>query len=145
MANQIRTHLTGDSSILPKLAPAHLTKQEFGRRLYKLMLNKGWTQSELARQSDLPRDSVSTYVRGKSLPTPISLEKLATALDVDPIELMPNHVESAIDNDTPSLEMKVSPNSPHLAWLRVNRLVTTQTAVKILALLEEDNAVDVGV
>lgn len=143
MVNLVRTHMIGDSSI-SKLAPAHLTKQDFGKRLYTLMLSKGWTQSELARQADLPRDSVSTYVRGKSLPTPVSLEKLATALGVEPAELMPNHVESAIDNDMPALEMKVSPNQPGVAWLRVNRLVTTQTALKIMTLLEEDNAIDVG-
>lgn len=57
---------------------------------------------------------------------------------------MPNHVESAIDNDMPALEMKVSPNSPNIAWLRVNRLVTIQTALKIAALLEEDDAVAAG-
>lgn len=143
MVNLVRTHMIGDSSI-SKLAPAHLTKQDFGKRLYALMLSKGWTQSELARQADLPRDSVSTYVRGKSLPTPVSLEKLASALGVEPAELMPNHVESAIDNDMPALEMKVSPNQPGVAWLRVNRLVTTQTALKIMTLLEDDNAIDVG-
>lgn len=143
MVNLVRTHMIGDSSI-SKLAPAHLTKQDFGKRLYTLMLSKGWTQSELARQADLPRDSVSTYVRGKSLPTPVSLEKLAAALGVEPAELMPNHVESAIDSDMPALEMKVSPNQPGVAWLRVNRLVTTQTALKIMTLLEEDNAIDVG-
>jgi transcriptional regulator with XRE-family HTH domain len=106
------------------------------------MLTKGWTQSELARQSGLPRDSISVYVRGKSLPTPSSLKTLAEALDVSPEELLPNHVEGAIDADTPSLEMRVSPNAPGVAWLRINRLVTTRVAVRIMDLLETDDAVD---
>ena len=43
-----------------------LQKQEFGRRVYALMMEKPWTQSELARASGLGRDSISQYVRGKA-------------------------------------------------------------------------------
>jgi transcriptional regulator with XRE-family HTH domain len=126
------------------LAPSHLTKQEFGKRVYRLMIGKGWTQSELSRQSGLPRDSISVYVRGKSLPTPQSLESLAKALDTTPEELLPNHVESAIDEDHPSLEMKVSPNAPNVAWLRINRLVTVGAALKIMEILNDDQPVNSG-
>lgn len=124
-----------------RFAPRHLTKQEFGKRVYQLMLSRGWNQSELGRQSGLPRDSISVYIRGKSLPTPQSLEALARAFNVDPSEILPNHVESAIDEDTPSLEMKVSPNAPNQAWLRVNRLVSIKTAVKVVELLEADSGI----
>lgn len=144
MPNRIRTHLVGDTSMTPQLAPSHLTKQQFGKRLYELMLKKGWTQSELGRRADLPRDSISVYVRGKSLPTPTSLKKLAEALAISETELLPNYVESAIDDDTPMIEMKISPNAPDTAWLRVNRLVTVSTAMKVLDLLKDDNALDAG-
>lgn len=144
MPNRIRTHLIGDTSMTPKLAPIHLTKQQFGKRLYEQMLKKGWTQSELGRQADLPRDSISVYIRGRSLPTPSSLKKLADALGVSETELLPNYVESAIDDDTPMLEMKISPNAPNTAWLRVNRLVTVATAMKVLQLLEADDATETG-
>ncbi|MDK4730512.1 helix-turn-helix domain-containing protein [Rhizobium phaseoli] len=142
MTNRVRTHISGDTPTETRLAPKHLTKQQFGKRLYNLMLAKGWTQSELARQSDLPRDSISVYVRGKSLPTPGSLSALAKALGVASTELLPNHVESAIDEDTPALELRVSTNAADVAWLRVNRLVSTKTALKIMEMLETDNAVD---
>ncbi len=142
MANKTRTHLTGDSGPDIRLAPKHLTKQEFGKRLYNLMLRKGWHQSELARQSGLPRDSISVYIRGKSLPTPLSLKQLADALGVATEELLPNHAESAIDEDTPSIEFKVSPNMPDRAWLRVNRLVSVRAALKIMDVLENDNVAD---
>lgn len=142
MSGKAPTQFGGDAPTDPKLAPKNLTKAEFGRRLYKLMVAKGWHQSELARRADLPRDSVSVYVRGKSLPTQQSLAALAKALGVDPLELLPNHVESAIDHAMPSIEFKVSPNTPEVAWLRVNRLVSTAVALKIMELLNNDDAVD---
>lgn len=142
MTNRVRTHISGDTPTETRLVPKHLTKQQFGKRLYNLMLGKGWTQSELARQSGLPRDSISVYVRGRSLPTPASLSALATALGVTSDELLPNHIEGAIDEDMPAMELKVSPNAPNVAWLRVNRLVSTKTALTIMEMLETDNAVD---
>lgn len=141
MPNVIRTHVGDDVlSEETKLAPKHMTKQEFARRLYRLMVSKGWNQSELARQANMPRDSVSVYVRAKSLPTPANLEKLAKALDVEAEELLPNYVEGAIDRDEPSFEMKVSPNAPAVAWLRINQAVPVSTALKIAALLDEKTA-----
>jgi transcriptional regulator with XRE-family HTH domain len=142
MTNRVRTHISGDTPTETRLVPKHLTKQQFGKRLYNLMLGKGWTQSELARQSGLPRDSISVYVRGRSLPTPASLSALAAALGVTSDELLPNHIEGAIDEDMPAMELKVSPNAPNVAWLRVNRLVSTKTALTIMEMLETDNAVD---
>ena len=144
MARKTRIHLPADSASDPKLAPKHLTKQEFGKRLYNLMLRKGWHQSELARQSGLPRDSISVYIRGKSLPTPVSLKQLADALDITPEELLPNHAESAIDEDMPSIEFKVSPNMPDRAWLRVNRLVSVRAGLEVMTILENDNVADRG-
>lgn len=119
----------------------HLTKQEFGRRLYTEMLSKGWNQAELARRSDLPRNNISTYIRGASFPTPLSLQKIAKALGVAPADLMPNSVESAIEEDTPSLNMRVSTSAPNTAWLQINRLVSLQTAVKVIEMVESDTIV----
>lgn len=137
MAKRVRTHIS-DSPTDPDLRPKHLTKQEFGKRLYKLMIAKGWHQSELARRADVARDSVSTYIRGISLPEPGNLDRLARALGVEPVDLLPNHIEAAIDNDVPSLEMKVSGSDPRMAWLRVNRLVSTATCLKVVELLGGD-------
>lgn len=142
MVRRSRTHLTGDTPSPTPLVPRHLTKQEFGKRLYGLMLAKGWNQSELGRQSGLPRDSISTYVRGQSLPTPANLKALSEAFGIETEELLPNHVESAIDQDVPSFEMKTSVSAPNMAWVRVNRLVTMQTAIRIADLLENDRVLD---
>ena len=139
MAKNVRTY--GGDAISPDIGrPAHLTKQEFGRRVYKMMTEKGWNQSELARQANLTRDAVSTYVNGRSLPDPRNAKKLADALGVTLEALLPNIAESAIDRDPPSMELKVSALNPKVAWLRVNRLVETENAMKIMSILGDDNA-----
>ncbi|MEC5291546.1 MULTISPECIES: helix-turn-helix domain-containing protein [unclassified Aurantimonas] len=140
MAQRDRTHLGGDSMEAGSLAPKHLTKQEFGRRVYNLMLKKGWRQADLARASDLPPDSISSYIRGLKSPTALSLQKLAGALGVQPHDLLPNQVEHAIAQDFPSLEMRVSTSDPRRAWLRVNRWVSTSAAAKIVEILNVDDA-----
>ena len=124
------------------LAPKHLTKQEFGRRVYNLMLKKGWRQADLARALDLPPDSISSYIRGLKVPTALSLQKLAQALDIPAHELLPNQVEHAINEDFPSLEMRVSTSDPSRAWLRVNRWVSTSAAAKIVEILNDDHLAD---
>jgi len=129
----------------PTKHPAkHLTKQEFGQRLYNLMLARGWKQSELARQAGLNRDSVSTYVNGRSLPTPQSLRALARALDMTSEELLPNHTISAIEADVPAFEMKASAADPTKVFMRIDRLVTMATAVEILKLLQADSSTTDG-
>jgi transcriptional regulator with XRE-family HTH domain len=133
-----RTHLIDGNFTPGSLTPAALTLQEFSRRLYRLMLGKGWTQAELARQSGMTRDSISGYVRGNHMPTHDSVKNLAKALGVKPEELLPNIVETAIDEDTPSLELKVSTSDPSKSWLRVNRLVSTKAAGEVINLLNED-------
>lgn len=144
VARKVMKHIdNGEDAQLPVLAPSSLTKMQFGKRLYAQMLRKGWHQSELARRADLARDAVSVYIRGRSFPTPKNLQKLATALGVSPDELLPNHSGDAIEADeVPSFEMKVSTSAPNTAWLRVNRLVTMSTAVKIAEILEADDVLD---
>lgn len=144
----VRTHISehlGAGSVADNgnrgLAPKHLTKEEFARRVYRLMVQRGWTQSDLARHAGLPRDAISVYVRAKSLPTPVNLAKLAQVFGMKPEELLPNIVESAIDNDQPAFEMRASTAAPGKVWLRVNRMVSMATAVKIADLLEQDDSV----
>lgn len=141
MARNPRTHLppnnkTQKSTLIPK----HLAKEEFARRLYQLMIGRSWRQSDLARQADLPRNAISIYIRGVSLPTPENLKRLAAAFNMKPDELLPNYAESAIERDNPEIDFRVSPANSKLGWLRVNRLVKAATAIKILELLEGDDA-----
>jgi len=140
MPRKVHTHIPTDAT---SVVPKYLTRQEFGRRLYSLMVAKGWHQSELARQSGIPRDSISTYVRGRSLPTPSNLKRLADTFGLQAEELLPNYNEAATaDEENPSFEMKVSSAAPGTAWVRVNRLVSMTAAIKIAGILENDHVPD---
>lgn len=144
VARKHRTHLpmAGDSQA-SALAPKHLTKQEFARRLYNLMIGAGFkNQSDLARAADMERDKVSVYIRGKSLPTPANVTKLAKVFGIKDEELLPNYQHAAIDEDMPAFEMKVSTSDTSMALLRVNRIVRTSTAVKIAELLQADDVLN---
>ncbi len=145
MTRNDRTHIINDTlTAKTNLSPSHLTKQEFGRRLYALMTRKGWKQADLARRAGIPRDAVSKYINGKIFPTRLSLEAVAKALGMTAEELLPNTAENSIEADVPDIEMKISSTTPKVAWLRVNRLVTTTTALKIMELLNDDKPLDAG-
>lgn len=138
MARDSRFHL--GTGVLDKddLIPKHLSKLEFARRLNQLMLDKGWNQSELARQADIGRDAVSTYIRGRSFPEPKNLKALADALGISSMDLLPNSAEKAVDRDEPALEIKEAAGHPGWMWLRINRRVTQKQALQIMQLLSQD-------
>lgn len=138
-SNRVRPKQSTNAMKSP-LVPKHLAKEEFARRLHTLMREKGWRQADFSRASGLTRNSISVYLRGDSLPSKESLKLLAKALDVEPDHLLPNYRESAIDRDNPQLELRVSPTDPKSAWLRINRLVSTSLAIKIMGLLEAEDA-----
>ena len=61
---------SGPSDSPPPAGARDMAKQELARRLAQLMQQNDWNQSDLARSADIPRELVSTYVRGKAFPTP---------------------------------------------------------------------------
>jgi transcriptional regulator with XRE-family HTH domain len=122
-----------------KDAPRHLSKQEFGQRLKRKMIEKGLHHAELARRADLPRNNVSTYINGRSYPSETSLAKLAKALGVSADDLLPNRVELAIRGEQmPDMQIKASVSDPNRSWLQINRLVSTNCALAIAKLLQDD-------
>ena len=140
MARSSKVHVVADvpGNTETAEAPRHLTKQEFGRRLYKLMTEKGMHHAELARRSGLPRNNISTYINGRSLPSQQSLTKLAKVLGVTADELLPNRLEMAIRGEQmPDLSMKSSIADPSRSWLTINREVPTSVAARIIGILEE--------
>lgn len=116
----------------------HLSKQEFGKRLYTHMLNKGWNQSQLARYAGLGRDSISQYVRGRSYPTPQNLQALAKCLSVDPDDILPNYYESAVDREQPEIELKGVHGDPQNMWVRINMKMNRSKALKVMNLIHGD-------
>lgn len=71
-------------------------QQEFARRLQHMMNERGWNQSDLARQAALHtpdgsfgRDNISGYVRGLRLPRGEHLDAIAKALGCSRADLVP--------------------------------------------------------
>lgn len=141
--------------------PRAKARVEFAKRLYRAMVKRGWNQSELAREADrivketnpearIGRDKVSSYMRAQSLPKGAILEALAKAVKMKPEELLP---DPGIDGRTTRFGSKshdaryeTFDNAPPVevryqddgnVWLRLNRPVDQETALKILHDLNE--------
>jgi transcriptional regulator with XRE-family HTH domain len=127
------------------LTPDALSKQEFGRRLQQLLNDRNWTQSDLAREGGMGRDAISTYINGRSFPTPASINLLCKALGMTREELLPNALINASQDEIPSFEMRAIAGMPGRAWVRVNRLLSFEAASQIAALLNvEDGRTKIG-
>ena len=60
----------------------------FPANLKKAIKAKGYTQKELAKQANLPFETISTWVRGKSFPRLDSLVLIANVLEISIDELL---------------------------------------------------------
>ena len=122
-------------------APREMVLREFAKRLQNAMLERGWHQSELARQATkhmadgkFGRDNVSNYVRGKTMPSPIHLNALAKALGKKPDDLLPARAYASAQDSSPPLDVKDLGEGK--AWLRVSQAVEWPVALKVLAILK---------
>ena len=116
------------------------SKASFGSKLRELMESHGWNQSELARRANLPRDSISTYIRGRTVPSRRSIVALASAFGVEAHELGISDNRRQTTDPSPLLEVKVLQSSPTKANVRVDCVVTLATATKIIELIEKDSS-----
>lgn len=62
-------------------------RKEFGYRLYRLMLRKGMTQTDLSNATGIQRYLISNYITGKTTPSFCNADKLAKVLDCSMDEL----------------------------------------------------------
>ena len=53
-------------------------RKELGARIHRAMVAKDWRQSDLSRATDLSRESISSYINGKTWPHDTSIKKIAT-------------------------------------------------------------------
>lgn len=110
---------------------------EFGKRVYKAIVDQGITQSELARRAGLGRDSVSQYVRGRSVPSPLNLNKLADALGMEAEDLFPDYAAGAYDSEELSQQISAVPGDTTHMWVRVNMKLPTEKALQILNIINQ--------
>lgn len=119
------------------LSVRSIRKVEFAKRLFNLMNEKNWNQSDLSRAANMGRDSISQYIRANNIPSPKNLKKLADALDVEPVELYPNYEAAAVEEEIPALSFRQMPGDEAHMWVRINKKVPTKVAVQIMALMNE--------
>jgi ribosome-binding protein aMBF1 (putative translation factor) len=56
---------------------------ELGRSVRELRERRGWSQTQLAKESGMTQSAVARFEAGGTVPTLAVLERLATALDVN--------------------------------------------------------------
>lgn len=126
--------------------------KEFGKRLQRLMAERGWNQSDLARHSakHMPdkkfgRDNISGYICGENLPGPAHLNAMAKALGLPYDELLPTRGVPDIDSRVDARTKKAAADAPldvrdlgeGKAWLRVNQEVPWDVAIEIMKLVKQ--------
>ncbi len=132
----------------------HVGLQKFARNLYDARVEKGWSQSELAREvwgstTDKRgysvarnRDRISQYEMGNTQPTGMNLIKIAKALGKDPADLAPGFVAARVDREHPALAMHMVEGKPNQVHLQVNMLTSLALASKVIAMLSEKSETD---
>lgn len=108
-----------------------LRRQDFGNRLYKALRKKRWNQSDLARHSGLGRDSISQYIRGRSVPSPKNLTKLADALGIEDEVLFPNYDAQANAIEEPTFQIKSIDSDAEHVWVRINMKLPLKRAIEL--------------
>ena len=63
-------------------------KKKFGNKIKSFRTERGWSQEKLALESDLDRTYIPSIESGKRNVSIMVIEKLATALNVQPKELL---------------------------------------------------------
>ncbi|MBL4766332.1 MAG: helix-turn-helix transcriptional regulator [Rhodobacteraceae bacterium] len=110
-------------------------RRDFGKKLFDAMTLKGWNQSELARRTNIGRDSISQYINGKVTPNRTTAVKLADVLGVALSDLQPDTNHWLYAPSQTALEIKMMEGSPDRVILKVNQEVSLDVATKIMQLL----------
>lgn len=137
------TQLSGRSPL------ERLEIQKFARRLNDLMTQAGMNQSALATAVfgtakdkrgftvAKGRDRISNYLRGRDIPRPANLSKLARVFGLSVNELAPELVRSSLDTDEPAVSMRMVAGRSDQTHLVVNTIVDLVTAAQIISLLSK--------
>lgn len=125
--------------------PANIDPREFARRLHRLMVDKGFTQSALAKAAfgerkdhrgvTIPakRDQISAYVKGKRVPNAENLMALARALDVKMSELVPDSVKAPVDRDSQPWQITRQPDGR--IFISMQYAFDAKSAAELIAVL----------
>lgn len=121
-----------------------VARREFSKRLRSMMVEAGFNQSDLARAAskhlpkgkEMGRDSVSGYVRGRSIPTPVFLNAIAQSLRCKPEDLIPELMMAADSYNESKYSLNAVAGDPRMVWLKINNAVPVEAALKILEIMQ---------
>lgn len=108
-------------------------KKDFSKKLLQLLLDNNMNQAELGRRIGLSRDAVSTYARGRSLPSDKTLAKIASVFGVPPDDLLPTRFD-AVSVQSPT---KMTLLDDGRARLQIDVAIDVDTALDIVGMLRE--------
>lgn len=131
-----KTTETGSELALVADDARQQAKVDFGRRLHKAMIKKGWRQSDLARHSQIGKDSISNYVNGRTVPTQQNIEKLAQVVSVSPNDLWPGY-DGSMEGRRNVLTFRLDPEDPAFAFVVIDSRLPIDLALKLLALAKD--------
>ncbi len=134
----------------PDALPSHVDPQDFARRLHALMLERGFTQSTLAKEAfgerkdhrgiviPAKRDQISAYVTGKRLPNAENLMQLAKALGVKMSDLVPDVERAPVDKN--QLPWQATPQPDGKIFITVSYAFEPKAAAQIIDIVMKASA-----
>jgi transcriptional regulator with XRE-family HTH domain len=81
--------------------------EAFGRAVRQLRQERGMTQAELAARLSLGRTSITNLEKGQQSPPLSMLPEIASALGIDPLDLIANAIGDRRSAETDSLAARV--------------------------------------
>lgn len=111
-------------------------KREFARRLRDVMKEASlFNQSEIARRVGVDRSNISMYVRGRQLPSPKVLTKLADVLGCSTADLLPVQEARQLEGSLGEFVAKEIPGDDEHIWLRIDKIVSMKVYRQIARLI----------
>ncbi len=120
------------------LSQREAMKQAFSTRLHRMLMDRGWSQSELARRSGLTRDNISVYVTGRGIPSHASMLKLASALNVPVAKLAPEHYVDAGRNGRAPYKLTIDDSGKANLHVDIEG-IDADLAIQIIRMLRDES------
>jgi transcriptional regulator with XRE-family HTH domain len=121
----------------------------FSRRLHEIMIEKGLSQSDLARKIwgtiennqgytvAKNRDRISVWLRGEVIPDARNMKMLAEALDTELEDLAPDIMAATVDRESPEISMNMIAGHSDKVHLHINKLLPFVLASKIVQMIAD--------
>ena len=107
------------------------TRAIFGKKLLDAIRDNNMNQSDLARRLGITKDAVSSYVRGRCLPSDETFIKICSELGVNEEELLPRRYDTSPANPEVKL-VSVDDNSGNY-FLKIAVICNLEEANKLIS------------